>query len=227
MNRYKIAVGMITGDHKAHIGVLKSFMDFSNMVMSRSYDFTPIFDRGLYLDKNRNNVGAMFMHETDCDFLWFLDSDNGFYPDALRYFMEDFSNPDIHLVSGKYFYKNDSGDMVAGVTNELCQDGFYNMLPEGAFSEPLINISQVGRGAMVGTGCLMLRREVLDKVPYPWFQTPWKQYEDGGWSLTGEDTFFCERVEEYGYSIYLDQRIRSPHYAGSKCYPKGWDQFQL
>jgi GT2 family glycosyltransferase len=223
MPTHKIAVGMITGDHKAHLGVLTSFMQMNR---KDDFDFTLVHERGLYLDKSRNVVAAWFEMKTDCDYLWFLDSDNGFDPDAPTQFMETFEDPEVNIVSGAYHYKTGARDLVAGVSNELCLDGFYSMLPEGAFLDHLINLSRVGKGAMVGTGCLMMRRRVFEEVPYPWFQTPWRQYEDGGWALTGEDTFFCERVQEYGFDIHLDQRIKSPHYAGAKCYPDEWDQFK-
>lgn len=224
MSRYKIAVGMISGDHKAHWGLLASFMKMNNR---DDFEFTPVFVRCLYLDKGRNDVVGTFKLGTDADFLWFLDSDNGFHPDAPSLFMEDFSDPDVQVVSGTYHYKNRDEKLVAGVTHHYMHDGFYNWLSTDSFMEDVINLSQIGRGSMVGTGCLMIRRGVFDVLPYPWFQTPWKQYEDGGWSLTGEDTFFSELIEEYGFDIYLDQRIKSPHYAGDSCYPDRWDQVKL
>lgn len=226
MSKYKIAVGMITGDYKTHLGLLTSFIEFSNTQESNAYEFTPIFHRGLYLDQVRNSVAGEFVLRTDCDFLWFLDSDNGFKTDALRFFMEDFSRPDVHIVAGKYYFKNRDNVMVAGFTHDSCQPGFYKWFPEGSFSQDLINISQMGT-AMVGTGCMMIRRDVFEQTSFPWFQTPWRQYDGNAWSMTGEDTYFCEEVQKAGFDIYLDQRIESPHYAGAKCYPEEWDQFNL
>ncbi len=229
MPKYKIALGMISNDNKVHWGMVASFMEMlnSDLNWSKHFEFTPIFQTGLYVPKLRNAVAAHFLHGTDCEFLWLLDYDNGFYPDALLRFMGDFKNPDIHIVSGKYFYKNTDNIMVAGFEDVSSQEGHYKWLPEGSFAEPLINLSQIKKGGVVGAGCLMVRRKVFEEIPFPWFQTPYRQYEDGGWSMTGEDTFFCERAEEYGFDIYLDQRIKSPHHKGHKCYPEVWRQHGL
>jgi hypothetical protein len=62
----------------------------------------------------------------------------------------------------------------------------------------------------------MVRRKVFEEVPFPWFETPYRQYEDGGWSMIGEDAFFCIKAE-----------IKSPHHKGDKCYPEEWRQHTL
>jgi GT2 family glycosyltransferase len=231
MSKYKIALGMITGNNMVHWGLIASFMEMlnSNINWSKHFEFTPIFQPGLYVPKLRNAVAAHFLHGTDCEYLWLLDYDNGFHPESLLYFMKDFKNPDIHIVSGKYFHKNTDNAMVAGISPPHAQDTFFQWLPEGANSEPLINLSREmgSKGGCVGCGCLMVRRKVFEEVPFPWFETPYRQYEDGGWSMIGEDAFFCIKAEEYGFDIYLDQRIKSPHHKGDKCYPEEWRQHTL
>lgn len=231
MPRYKIALGMITGDNKVHWGILTSFMEMlnSDLNWSKHFEFTPIFQTGLYVPKLRNTVAAHFLHGTECEFLWLLDYDNGFHPDALLHFMRDFKDPDIHIVSGKYFHKNTDNAMVAGISPPHALDTFFQWLPEGANSDPLINLSREmgSRGGCVGCGCLMIRRKVFETVPFPWFETPYEQYEDNKWSMIGEDAFFCIKAEKFGFDIYLDQRIKSPHYKGHKCYPKEWDQIYV
>ena len=233
MQKHKIALGMISNDHKVHWGIVASLLQMLSRGEAK-YEFTPVFQKGLYLDKLRNGVAGEFMLSTDCKYLLFVDYDNGFHPDTLDLFMEDMEKPGVHIVSGKYFFKNKDMMMVAGFRHESCQEGFYKFIPEGGISGDLVNISKMGlTGAMVGCGCLMISRYALENISYPWFQTPWESYytphNDSrvGWSMTGEDAFFCRLAEKHGFDIYLDQRIRSPHYKGEKCYPKEWDQIPI
>jgi hypothetical protein len=49
------------------------------------------------------------------------------------------------------------------------------------------------------TGCLLLKLEIFDKLPKPWFNT--KQV---GEKIMGEDYYFCERAREAGFHIWCD-----------------------
>jgi len=224
MNTYKIAVGLITVDYKVHWCQVASFLKMLPKNYS-NYEFEPIFEQGIYLDELRNRVAMKFLN-TDADYLLFLDYDNGLHEDALEYFMEDLSNPDIHIVSGAYKFKNERADYVAGFSQPEHPRGTYLWVGDNFFSKPLINLTKVGGGSagIVGAGCLMIRRSVFTTVKYPWFMTSWG-IANKGVMFWGEDTGFCRNAEEAGIDIYLDQRIRSPHMAGDRCYPEEWRQF--
>jgi GT2 family glycosyltransferase len=229
MPTYKIAVGFISGNHSVHWGVVASLIGLMN-AGTEEYEFTPIFVNSIYVDRNRTMVAAEFVAETDCDFLLLLDYDNGITKEGLDFFMEDFKDPDVNIVTGKYLYKGGKeGLMVLGYNPPDAVDGFHVSLPEEAFSKDLTNVSQeLGRKAVVGCGCLMVRRRVFEEVPYPWFKTPWLEGrgpdDDPRFFWQGEDVYFSYHVQEHGFDIYFDQRIKSPHYRGSECYPPEWDQ---
>jgi hypothetical protein len=231
MSKYKIAVGMITGDYKAHLGTLASFIELVNQDMS-DFRFTPVFESSIYVDRNRTMVAASFLEDTDSDYLLFLDSDNGITKEGLLYFMEDFEDPGVNIVTGKYHYKGDrEGLFVCGYQPPEATLYNYQSFPDGAFTKDVVNITQETGTAVVGCGCLMIRRRVLDEVPYPWFDTPWVEgpgSEGGtGHLWVGEDVYFSFHVQKHGFDIHLDQRIQSPHYQGSKCYPPEWDQTNI
>jgi GT2 family glycosyltransferase len=59
-----------------------------------------------------------------------------------------------------------------------------------------------------GAGCLMIRRDVLETIPFPWFR--WKIFSDGG--KTGEDVFFSKRCNERGWRFSIDPLVRCHHY---------------
>lgn len=60
-----------------------------------------------------------------------------------------------------------------------------------------------------GTGCLLVRREVLEKVPYPWFKIG--QLEP---DILNEDVSFCMQAAEYGFPTHLDCDMRVGHVLG-------------
>lgn len=55
----------------------------------------------------------------------------------------------------------------------------------------------------IGTGCLLIRMTVFDKVPRPWFQTPLLPSGD----IQGEDYFFCDAVRAKGGKIWMDPTV--------------------
>jgi hypothetical protein len=69
---------------------------------------------------------------------------------------------------------------------------------------------------LVGAGCLLLHRRVLERMPPPWFE--WeigrgepKTSSSGGRSAMSEDFAFCTRAKEAGFKVYLDTSIQCEH----------------
>lgn len=67
-----------------------------------------------------------------------------------------------------------------------------------------------------GGGCLLIRREVLVDIEWPWFKTLYQKiYDNEGKGLKqGEDVYFCKKVLEKGYKIIADPSIICKHYNG-------------
>jgi hypothetical protein len=55
----------------------------------------------------------------------------------------------------------------------------------------------------VGAACLMLKRQVIERLSYPWFgsDTPG----------LGEDILFCKKLRDVGYKIFLDTELEVGH----------------
>jgi len=58
-----------------------------------------------------------------------------------------------------------------------------------------------------GTGCLMIKTEVFEKMPYPWFE--FSETPEGG--VVGEDVQFCYKAKELDYKIYVDTGLETEH----------------
>jgi GT2 family glycosyltransferase len=184
----------------------------------------------MYIAVNRNQIARHFLTKTDCDFLFFWDSDNGILPDAFDLFMEDMEKDDVHIVGGMYYRKEPFQRACLGISFPGMGED-YTSETAMFVDSGLVNLSTVCgsvRG-MIGTGALMIRREVLEAVSEPWFESVWypsHPYE--GRQIYGhktEDVDFCEKAQEKGYDIYVDTRIQSPHYAGDNCWPADWRQY--
>lgn len=87
-----------------------------------------------------------------------------------------------------------------------------------------IKPADLQRGLMkvgyVGGAGMLIRRQVIDKIPRPWFQ-------NRGTERQGEDLFFCEKVREAGMSIYVDLDTLMGHITTIEVWPKfmpdkGW-----
>lgn len=68
--------------------------------------------------------------------------------------------------------------------------------------------------ASVGAGCLLVRREVMEDIGWPWFkmiyQPKWEN--DGNAIKSMEDMYFSDKVLDAGYKIIADPRQICKHY---------------
>ncbi|GAI66965.1 unnamed protein product, partial [marine sediment metagenome] len=63
-----------------------------------------------------------------------------------------------------------------------------------------------------GAGFLLVKREVFEKIPYPWFS-----FERGG-----EDLYFCDKARRHGFEIWADMSVLLGHL---RLDPVGASQF--
>lgn len=61
----------------------------------------------------------------------------------------------------------------------------------------------------VGTGCIMIRRDVLEKMPRPWFKF---KFTDNYEIERGEDFYFCEKARAAGFTIHADKDRICDHF---------------
>lgn len=72
----------------------------------------------------------------------------------------------------------------------------------------------------VGCGVMMVKREVFENTPRPWF---WFENLPGG-KLLGEDVYFCVKAHDAGYKTYLDHHLSNAiGHVGSYTY--SWNDY--
>ena len=59
-----------------------------------------------------------------------------------------------------------------------------------------------------GAGCLLIRRDVFDKVKWPWFK--WIEREDG--TQESEDIHFFRKCNETGLRVMIDPQVICNHF---------------
>lgn len=164
--------------------------------------------------------------------LLFIDSDQTFVPATAHYLAQ----LDLPIVSGLVFqripphlptiYKRAENDEEKSwpLAIEL-KEWFdkHNVPILGAphiFNEPS-DEEAIWEVDECGTGCIMIKREVFETIPKPWFQ---------GCGPIGTDLMFCRRARAHGFPIYADLRVQLGHVANYQVTQadfRGVDRWQL
>lgn len=156
----------------------------------------------MFHDFARNEIVRDFL-ETDCDILWFLDSDVSPPPHIL----------DLITVHGEHWE-------LAGAPYPVF------MTPEGykgpqvvmcvyMQGEKGLHASQVPMSGTqfvdgIATGCLFIKREVFSQLQEPYFEF---QFDEKSRRLSeGEDLGFCRKVNAAGYKFMTDFSMVCKHY---------------
>ena len=123
--------------------------------------------------------------------LFFVDDDMIYEPETL----EKLLALDKDIVGARYANRRGSGEVI-------------EYLGERVDGEELFEC------AALGGGCVLIKAEVFQKVPQPWF---WYKIADNGMVTMSNDWYFCEKARENGYKIWCDPTI-NPGHIGKKEY---------
>lgn len=160
--------------------------------------------RRKFHDFARNMLVEEFL-ASDCDVLWFLDSD---------------ITPSLHaldLVALHYDKWQLSGATYPVFMMPASSDSFevvytaYEKNPATGALSLKQNVPHEGSEFVDGlaTGCLFIKREVFTKLSKPYFEFKFKPETRD--LAEGEDLGFCRKVNELGYKFYVDYSIICRH----------------
>lgn len=167
------------------------------------YDFLAIASTGVALlkqppartDVARNKAVEAFL-ATEFTHLLMLDTDQRhshlIIHELAQWVIDD---PDRLIVGGLYYRRGEPFDPLMFIK----RDGEY-YIPE----EWPLGLLEVD---VIGTGCILIAREVFERLPEPWFQY---DYSTPG-LYPSEDVYFCKKAREAGIRIFCDTRVDSPH----------------
>jgi len=152
------------------------------------------FGGGYSVVKARNNLVRDFL-KSDCEYLFFVDIDIGLPLDGLKKLIE--ANKPI--IGGLYFQRIPPHNPMM-FEKELFTEKEHRYTFKRDYTEGVTEVDATGAGA------LLLKKEVCKKVKYPWFNEP-TEYN------TNEDFWFCEKVKEAGYPVFVDTTVKISHFS--------------
>lgn len=149
------------------------------------------------------NFCVLHFAQTDNTHLFFIDNDVVPPEDAL----EKLVAADKPVISGLYHHMRQD-DRFEEPVKKWCvfrygQDhkGDYGLQPvEDGFG--VVPIKRAG------AGCLLIRRDVLEAVGYPWFRFKYHEY---GVMQYGEDIDFCQKAEKAGFELFAHFDVKCKH----------------
>jgi GT2 family glycosyltransferase len=130
---------------------------------------------------------ARFLADPKWQWIYFSDSDHVVEPDTVLRLLAH----DLPMVGGLY----------AGPVRDGSSDG---MTVYAGFNERTTtpeHLTGLQRVDWIGGGSMLVRRDVLSKIPAPWF----------GKADDAEDLDFCHRVRAAGFPIHVDASERVTH----------------
>lgn len=135
-------------------------------------------------------------------YLWFVDDDTIPPPNALRrlhYVLEN--NPDVAVAGGVYMTKCDPPGPV--IFRGMGLGPFWNW-----------KVGDVFEVTGMGAGCMLIKCEIFNKIPKPWF--PWIEDQSTTPQIPSvtisEDINFCNAVRAAGYKVVAHGGILCDHY---------------
>jgi hypothetical protein len=154
------------------------------------------------IDANRNHLTKLAM-DWGADYLLFLDVDQ-IFPKGMLGKMIDILEKDsmIGAVSGMVFKKAPPYPPI--FANYVDATDAQIMSPvDPCISSELLSVD------IIGMGCAMIPRWVIEMLPYPWFL--YTVYGKNGEIGITEDVYFCNKLKGMGLKIAVDTSIDSGH----------------
>lgn len=144
---------------------------------------------GKPVDKSRT-LCVLKLLKKDPEYILFLDTDMIFQPDLLLNLMKQ----EKDLITGVACMRYPPFSPAMGLWDDEKDE------PVMLMGYPRDKLFKIGT---CGGACLLVKREVFEKVKKPWFK-----YDEYG----GEDTYFCRKVRKEGYEIWADGRQEVGHW---------------
>lgn len=192
----KIGIGfMFSSDEKRflHSSIFSSLVYATNNLNVKFFVFESI---GHQIDQQRNEVVENAIVE-GCEKLIMIDSDMVLPLDAIEKMISKCDGKERHMVSGLFFRRYEPYDVLAFYCEkEKDVMTVKHMTEKDMKSEKLIQVD------FVGTGCFCVHTNIFSSLNAPHF------YSD---KSIGEDVYFCNNMNKYGFNIFVDTSIKVGH----------------
>lgn len=165
----------------------------------------------------RNEVATAFL-TTDSEWLWWIDTDMGFAPDALDQLMATADPIERPFVGGLCFAQMErEPDGMGGFRTEVVP-AIYQWHESSDGKAGFVSWANYPRDTVVevaGTGSafVLIHRTVFEKIAEKFGPDHWydRMINPGTQQLLGEDLSFCARARMVGIHIHVNTGIRTTH----------------
>ena len=159
----------------------------------------------MYTHSAENLLVERFLKETDGTHLFMTELDMVIPVDTIPTLLA----LDKPIASGLYFLRGGTGQpclyVPAPVTPSLNR---FPHTPVTMF--PLDRPFRLAKaGGCCGLGCVLIRRDVFEAIPYPWFDL--KEKNPQTLEGYGSDMYFYTQVKDAGVEVWIDPRVRCEH----------------
>lgn len=164
--------------------------------------YPPSLCMRIFHDFARNAIVEDFL-KTDCDVLWFLDSDV-VPPLSIGTLLTE--HYDKWKCAGAPYplFLTPAGEEQPKINFAIYNDyghGYRNtMLPPSGTD--FVN--------GIATGCIFIKREILETLTSPWFEFVYDQKTRK--MILGEDIGFCKKVNALGHKFFIDYSMLCRHF---------------
>lgn len=140
----------------------------------------------------------------DYSHLFFMDSDMSFPSYALSRLLAH----DKDMIGGIYTVKTPPFNSIVFVDETLGEKEWTSWNPK---------TMELKECAAIGTGCLLVKREVLESMEWPWFE--YRPDPEGKHKFMSEDVVFCIEARKKGFEIWCDPTIMCGHMGNIQITP--------
>ena len=197
----KLAIGIPTLSPYVHLKFWKSWHQ-----LEKPADHFLVISTGSITSVARNRIVEQARSKGCTHIMWF-DQDMTFPKDTITKMI----NSDKDIICGLYFQR-DKPHIPAGMIS-INEREYSRITKEQIKSNETIEVDAAG------TGCMLVKMEVFEKMGYPWFD--YEVYE--GYTWYTEDVVFCRKAKKLGYKIWYDTSIKCGHIIDYELTEKDWN----
>jgi hypothetical protein len=196
MKKILVAV-LCMGPHsqEINVGLLETLLQLEK---PDGYDIEVTTSYRMPVDANRNHIFKHILDNPQFEWVLMLDSDISPPKDILNMvkWNKDIVSGMI-MIMKKNIPQPCAMKLIKGKLRPVILSDFQKR------EDDLIEVDGIG------TGCLLVHRSVIEKIPKPWFKF---EYNEDGLVHIGEDYHFSLKVREKGLKIFVDSSKPCGHY---------------
>lgn len=190
-------LAVLSGDLLRFVGFSKAWHRTAVPAGSDTY-----WSMGCEKVQGRNNAVAAMLSRPDFQWLWFLDDDQSWEPDHLMHLLSvAYGDPGVDVVGSLYCTKHPPFNPVGG----LSFSGQYRTLTWD--DVPRYQKTWTDDRLALGTGGLLIKRGVFEKMPPPWFEVGQVRTDK-----EHEDLFFSTKVHRLAFTVAMDLERSQRHH---------------